>query len=468
MQTIIAELTANNQVAIRYVFRPNCLKGKEAGDLSRQKDAHQIAKCKVTVEGINKVIKNARIEYSHENIRIHEVEQAQILSEPMYANIKTDVIIEKNYYLACKVPQEYALVVENAGMLIESKTTHIELLKEWNALLDIIKKSQQGKKYERPWGKPQPLRRFTLNAKQKILECGAVVDKYVGNTNSYELTLTIPGSGFSVYRAVSAWSGYIVNRLTQIIRRAEAKGVPVHWFFVWEHQKRGALHMHWCIGVVDNPKAANLLALEIRAKWFALLEELSVKMSMDLFKKRGFSGTWRHSPEKWQYSISRIRKSVAAYFSKYLGKTYDTSRDNLRRRKAKAKQRKWDSDLVYRAGASTLCPSRYWGCGYRVKRLCADYRVTVPFVVFSREEGTFVAEAIRGWINDLSSSCKEVSRSFEKACPKSGFIFASGWESKIWFDAQSLDAVLMMFKRLKAFEQRKTDAIGAIAAMMDW
>lgn len=462
LKTIITELTANNQVVVRYVNRPNCLSGSNEGDNAPVRDQNQIATLIQKVENINKTLANAHIEYSHENKRTYVQGKISNLFACMDANTLEEVCTETNFYRACKIPDVIEYVEKSKDGVYVNKTTYRCLTSERKLALDIIKKSQHRVKRERSWGKLQKDKTLTRNARQKILEAGAVIDKHVGTHNAFELTLTLPGSGWDAYDVVSRWSGYIVNRLTQIIRRAEKKGVEVHWFFVWEHQKRGALHMHWCIAVESDWRIANCLCLELRAKWFELLEELSVKTHIDLFKKRGFSGTWRHSPEMWQYNIARVRKNVAAYFSKYCGKHGDIDRLNTRRRAhqkriAEKYPNSPDSARVY-----SLSPTRYWGCGMRTKRLCAYYRVTIRFDVASPREGDFICKIIHKWISDLSAKCTTVSRSFKKVAPDTGFIYCSGWEYKTWFDANVIEEIRMILYRVRCDHMRKKDAIGAL------
>ena len=465
MKTIVANLSANNQVTVRYVNRPNCLKPKQMGDKSVNIAEANIAEIYQKVENINKILSNAHIEKTYTKTKTYIQETIKPLSEYIGANTKEILHEEKTKYTTLELPDIIKYWDVDGEFPIEIHEKTCALIKRRKAALDIIKKSQQQKKRGRCWGKPQTQKSFTRNSKQKILECGAVIDKHIGSKNAYEVTLTIPGSGFDVFRVVSEWSGYLVNRLTQIIRRAEKKGIKTHWFFVWEHQKRGALHMHWCIACENSPVIANLLGLEIRAKWFSLLQELSGKTGIDLFRKKGMLGTWRNQPEKWQSSVSRVRKSVAAYFSKYCSKSYETSKYNQARRTIKEKVNQRNSNRVYSVRVISLCPSRYWGCGMRVKRLCANYRVTISFDVDDSRAGDIVCKTIRKWVSDLSSECKEVSRTFEQACSESGFIYARGYEYKIWFDAESLDSILQLFKRIRSDRLRLQDPVGALVSL---
>lgn len=467
MKNIVAQLTANNQVKIRYVNRPNCLKPKQAGDLSDAKSRERIAWMQLEVERINRILSHGCKEYKHTNYLSDSIngQFTRQLSLPGFSGRTEDVRYTPYELSACDISSQVEYFDSQAGRIV--KESYESLVSQKRRALDIISKNQQAKKTERSWGKPQKLKRFTLNAKQQILEAGAVVDRDCGADSSFELTLTIPGSGYEVYRVVSEWSGWIVNRQTQVIRRLEAKGIQVYWFFVWEHQKRGALHQHWCVAIPENPMLADWLARQIRRKWWDLLEELSEKTSIDLFAKKGSFGTWRHSPEVWQSSISPIRKSVAAYFSKYASKNADTSKYNERRRDFAQNSDKRCAKDRNIGGVITLCPSRYWGSGSRVKNRVRELRITIEFTVFSSKQGDWLRDVLLKWVGEVSTILSEVSRRFEVLDPKTDFIYARGWEQRVWFNKNAYDKVFTLFQRIKLHPLRSNDAIGAIADLMN-
>lgn len=462
MKNIITQLRANNQVTVRYIDRPNCYAPKNQGDLSGQVESTRIAYMQRETERIYAKIRGASTEYVHDNSGNFDVCADKKLHYSGAGKIGEIFSMSRYKGNACTIPDivRYKRIVEGRVELVEQTPHELDLRRK--ATLDIIKKSQQRPRKPRPWGLPQTVKKFTRNAKQKILEAGAVVDRHTTPDSRFMITLTVPGSGIDVYDAVARYSGYMVNRLTQIIRRWEAKGVRVYWFFVWEHQKRGALHMHWCLTVDNSPAMSRILCKQIRAKWFDLLEELSVKTGIDLFRKRGLSGTWRHTPEVWQADIQLIEKSVAAYFSKYLSKNCETSKYNRDRRDRQETLRKKYPDRVEYARVISLCPSRYWGCGSRVKQLCKRYRVDVCFAVASRQEGDYVASFISKWLAEISDKLTEVRRSFKKVAPDTGYEYCKGWESKTWFDPDVMPEVLRLFRRLRKNQARKVDAIGAL------
>lgn len=190
------------------------------------------------------------------------------------------------------------------------------------------------------WGHLAKPTSFTRNARHRLLEAGAIVDMDCG-LNAWEITCTIPGSTKEAFRVVAENTGWIMNELTQIIRRSKCQ----YWFYVWELQKRGALHLHLCIA---NPKTdLKLLAQSLERRWWDLLISLSDRTGTDLFKTLGMK-TWRHTPSVWQSHVAPIKKSVAAYFSKYAGKSSSTG-------------------YPVKTSNEAYTPSRWWGSSRQMK-----------------------------------------------------------------------------------------------------
>lgn len=450
MKKILAQLTANNQVLIRYTNRPNCLSPKSQSDLTAQKETEVLGRYQQKIEDLAAIITRGCKEYDHLNYSYVDVSRLASVGTSISAfPPRTEAFNVVPVRLpACRL--DGVIEYYDTDELRVKKSTYRLLSSARKSLLDIISKSQHPPKKHSTWGQKQSIKRFTSSAKQKILEAGAVIDKHVGVSNSYELTLTVPGSGWDVYNVVSRWSGWIVNRMTQVVRRLGKKGIPCYWFFVWEHQKRGALHQHWCIAIPDEPMLCDWVCRQLRAKWFDLLEELSVKTGIDLFKKRGLSGTWRNSPGVWQSSITPVRKSVAAYFSKYCSKNVRTSDYNNRRRAYQTSKNVVGDNKNDKCGVASLCPSRYWGSSSRVKRLCDYYRVTICFDLADSREGDFICKTIRGWLSIVSDKLTEVSRRFKAVAPDTGFVYCSGWEQRIWFEANVMNRIHAMFQRIHA------------------
>ena len=273
--------------------------------------------------------------------------------------------------------------------------------------LDIISEFQQRSlkiKNRGGWGfSPKPTT-FGKNARHRLLEAGAIMDCLCGK-NVVEVTCTIPGSTREAFRTVSKYSGWIMNRITQIVRRAA--GNPA-WFYVWELQKRGALHLHFAIGSSNLPDALNL-AQEIEFKWFELLLELRDKTDVDVFRKNE-RWTWRNVPKEWQSHILPVYKSVAAYFSKYVGK---------------------QSNIVTRNNKA-FCPARWWGSSSSIKKGIEDARVKISIEISLPN----VEEAI-AFLRDVFNSFRPIKSyqyDFDLGASKSGTELGGGWREIHYFD----------------------------------
>jgi len=462
MKRILAQTAANNQILVRYTRTHTSNKGRILSDNAETKNDECLANLIARAEDLGQLIRKSCYEYKHTNFVYPVVDGRG------YARTGVSVLPSRtSLYRGGDVGLPACSLVENIEYFDPDSvqvvtSTYSALAKQRSALLDIIKKSQQRPRKHASYGRVQSVKRFTAAAKQRILEAGAVVDKHTKRENQRELTVTLPGSGWRVYDVVSRWSGWIVNRMTQVVRRLEKEGYNLYWFFVWEHQKRGALHQHWCIASDESPEFTHNVARLLLRKWFDLLIELSEKTGIDLFQKKGSFGTWRYSRDKWQYNIAPIKKGVARYFSKYCSKNSDTSQYNQRRRNSSTKFKGDAFDSSGRVSVYSLCPSRYWGCNSRIKRLCAHYRVTISLDVASKRESDFLAETISKWLHKLSPELQKVSRTFKATQTETGFVYADGYEYRAWVSEASFKTILALFRALRLHQIRKTDAVQAI------
>ncbi|MGC9423975.1 rolling circle replication-associated protein [Vibrio sp.] len=159
---------------------------------------------------------------------------------------------------------------------------------------------------------------FTRLAKHRVLEAGAVVDSEC--QFQYFVTFTFPGStseAEACYRENLPW---LMNRLNQYIRDEERRrGERFLTFYVKEIGSKGRkkLHLHYCLG--SRGRSAFKFVSSLRRKWYALIEELEGKVGKNLFLSY-YGKDWRNSLPKEGVDIQSVKKSVAAYLSKYLSK----------------------------------------------------------------------------------------------------------------------------------------------------
>lgn len=306
--------------------------------------------------------------------------------------------------------------------------------------LDITKKSQRSK---------QPIscklnspKNFTRHSGQKVRESGAAVSIACGKEMrfAHEVTLTLPANTTSAFTALAAYSGYAINRLFQPIRRKY--GEMCLWFFVWEYQKRGALHLHICVYHPDEMEGL-MICSQLIEQWHKILVDISELSQTCLFTaKQGDRCTIRTSH---QHHTSPIKKDVGAYFSKYAGKT--ESKDSWHVRKYPV--------------------SRFWGSSRSVKKIVKENSIQLDFdyqgnKLEADRKMSELMEVILSNCNVVSFSSYEFSissqtKSTVRSYPKRGKIvnvvrgkpFSEGERKTFYIEREQLPKVLELMKQIE-------------------
>lgn len=187
------------------------------------------------------------------------------------------------------------------------------------------------------WGMTPRFSRFGIKAKRTLRRVGGEISKNVGRRVA--MTFTLPGSTPEALHAMADYSGYIANRVkTWIFDKLSKNGKP-DWFYVWELQERGALHLHFCVQC-DFIADYHCLKEEGKAFWVRVMKSVQERSGARMaLSHRGID--WFDKVEKIQYYCQIVRSGVGNYFSKYLGK---------------------DSGKTGRHVLNGLRPSRWWGC----------------------------------------------------------------------------------------------------------
>lgn len=388
-------------------------------------DAHQRnyeAQLCQKIEDIDKILKLSVKEEKYVFEQTTSIQQSII--EPSENNTTTIEKIEVSY---CSLPSVLPIcVVDNSSQDSTFKpSSYFEVASQRKIYLDLLKKSQHGSRKSRPWGKATKLKEFRFQAKQKILEGGAIIDRFCGSVSSTMVTLTLPGSGWYAYDCLARWSGYIVNRMTQLVRRAAKGFPPIYWFFVWEHQKRGALHMHWCIACKTSQEKRESLCHALKDKWFELLGEISDKEGIDLFRPEGFRPSYRNNPKIWQWDVQQINKSVAGYFAKYVSKNVELSD------KTKESDNELENGITRKTRKRTTshsrtCPSRYWGSSQTVKSIARRLSLSLDIGVDNYGIDCGVIEALRATLPSFGRYLGVSVVPFEVCDKNSGIVISSG------------------------------------------
>lgn len=205
---------------------------------------------------------------------------------------------------------------------------------------------------------------FGLRAKRTLQRVGGVFDKKFVKEHCLFLTGTLPGSTKESYEAIASWSGYIVDRLKSWVSYYVSTEFSFH---VWELQRRGALHLHYCVAVHDGSSRQSIIE-RFKSEWVRILKSVSAKAGIDLFQ-RGFGGSWKDRTDAVQAYAQPVRKSVAAYLAKYCSKGHDTSQ-------------------------AFYCPSRWWGCSRAALHALEEMTLTIALDSLSLRKAQQIFEDV--------------------------------------------------------------------------
>lgn len=350
--------------------------------------------------------------------REYRITQQSIVARPKSGGDKYAERQAEKYAQAVASVYEISQNLEEGLMSTGGETpSGFRALGEWDVRrgirsLDIIDEFQQiaGSRKRGGWGFLAKPTSFTRNARHRLLEAGAIVDMDCGK-DAYEVTLTLPASTQEAFKTLAGYSGWIVNRLLNIPRRQGCN----YWFYVWEFQKRGALHLHLLFaGLGDKTKHVAQL---VEYQWWELLWDLSTVTGVDLFRK-STQKTWKYEPSRWQSHCAPIAKSVAAYFSKYAGKQSKGKRSQKR-----------STQFHY--------PSRWWGSSQTIKRRINSERTKYKLTV-GKAVGSKLIEYLQTWL-DQPGRIKSYSYQFDLGKSKNGTNLGGGDVCISYYDTQTFN-----------------------------
>lgn len=190
---------------------------------------------------------------------------------------------------------------------------------------------------------PRPTE-FGVSARRQVKRLSAVLDGLVAKPEELIFfTGTLPGSTRDSMLALSQWSGFVIHRLKAWMHDIDSR---YKCLFVWEWQRRGALHLHMAVHC-DKEEHRREIFDGLRARWFDLLGAVSDRSGVDVFRRAGGRGTWKDALHKCRARAEWVRKSIGAYLGKYMSKA------------------------VGPTGAKSryFYPSRWWGSTQNLKEL---------------------------------------------------------------------------------------------------
>lgn len=161
-------------------------------------------------------------------------------------------------------------------------------------------------------------RSFTLAAKRKILRSAGALDRLdPAPAHKLFLTGTLPGGTPAALAAIALCAPKIVH----LFRKWVAYKFPPieHYFYCWELQKRGALHLHYCLYCPDANIRSEIIGT-FRQWWHDALCKFSDELGVDMFERAG-GGSWRGRPDKIRAEAQEVYSSVGSYIAKYCSKS---------------------------------------------------------------------------------------------------------------------------------------------------
>jgi hypothetical protein len=234
------------------------------------------------------------------------------------------------------------------------------------------------------------VKRFEAKQGQKLREAGAAMDSLVPSEDiglCRAILLTIPANYHDAFCTVASETGWVMNRVAEYLRRHLKKPL---WFYVWELQKRGALHLHFCF-YAPTEEQGQKLGDGIIELWLKLLEEMSEKSGNDLY----WSGRYTKQGEKYYVSRERLINSnqrvhtgCAGYFAKYSGKdSYGSAR----------------GDKGF--GSRTVAhPRRIWGSSQAIKNAAKELAYTGSVELPTDEAASEFYESVRELVRTFRHS----------------------------------------------------------------
>lgn len=215
--------------------------------------------------------------------------------------------------------------------------------------------------------------RFGNDARRALLRSGAAMEtEMLAPCEALFLTGTLPGSTHEAMNAIAQNADYIVHRLKAWLTKYHQSRYD---FYVWELQKRGALHLHFCTHI-PSKTVRDLVRERFKNEWCNLLDAVGSIANCDMYK-RGFGDRRTHSREVVRADAQEVRKSVSAYLSKYASK---------------------DANKVSRFNEK-YAPKRWWGRSRPLKALTDKLSTTTEMMFDSMQKGLTY---IRNLHDDLS------------------------------------------------------------------
>ena len=223
-------------------------------------------------------------------------------------------------------------------------------------------------------------KKFGAKQGHRIRESGAALDILCNGDPSKArvVTLTLPADTHEAKKAIAVYSGYAINRIFQVIRRDYPD--CNNWFFVWEYQKRGALHVHVAIYHYDK-EISKEIGDKLIETWHDVLVDIGFKANCCMFTSKKKDRCTIRSLH--QNVNQEMKKSCGGYFSKYASKGENGEE--------RIKMERW---------SKLYSPSRFWGSSQSIKTIVKENSFSFSLELLNGSESMEVYQFCLNFLAD--------------------------------------------------------------------
>lgn len=243
---------------------------------------------------------------------------------------------------------------------------------------------------------PDREHKFGRAARNHVRWSASALEERFGRDRCIFLTGTLPGSTDAAMRSFASWSSWVADRVQKWLRdnfsHTGDDGVTdLYHVYVWEYQRRGALHYHGLVVTSEYERIADTWP----KFWVELLKQGCDISGVDWFERRK-GGTWKGFDQVCRADAQITYKSVAAYLAKYLSKgPTNTSGNQLK--------------------DTPPPPARYWGRTRNVRRLVIEITTQYELPPMASEDIPHVRGLVEAYFEQRADwSARTVARLKER------------------------------------------------------
>lgn len=156
---------------------------------------------------------------------------------------------------------------------------------------------------------------FGRGAIARIFDAAGAMDREAPGPQDYLfLTATLPGDTEEAKWGIAEYAHEIIDGLKSWLSKRMLNRLE---FYVWENQRRGALHFHYCIYCPDK-SVSDFVIRNFKEEMVRLYDGIEKKHGCNLWGKYGYFDA-AGKAKILQARVEVVYKSVGAYMAGYLG-----------------------------------------------------------------------------------------------------------------------------------------------------